>query len=138
MLSFGLWFDFNIAFGGKQRHWCRKALEDADRSARPWPICSGGCRLAPKQCFVKHSLQALLKYKIVPTRHSPQVTSALQGVSRVTILKTLKEINPEYSLEGLMLNLTLQYLGHLMKRTDSFEKTLMLGMIESREGDDKG
>ena len=58
--------------------------------------------------------------------------SALQGVSRVTILKTLKEINLEYSLEGLMLNLTLQYLGHLMQITDLFEKTLMLGMIESR------
>ena len=44
----------------------------------------------------------------------------------------LKEISPEYSLEGLMLKLTLQYFGHLMKRTDSFEKTLMLGKIEGR------
>ena len=42
----------------------------------------------------------------------------------------LKEINPEYSLEGLMLKLMLQYFGHLMRRTDSFEKTLMLGDIE--------
>ena len=42
----------------------------------------------------------------------------------------LKEINPEYSLEGLMLKLKLQYFGHLMGRTDSFEKTLILGMIE--------
>ena len=42
----------------------------------------------------------------------------------------LKEINPEYSLEGLMLKLKLQYFGHLMKRTDSLEKTLMLGKIE--------
>ena len=42
----------------------------------------------------------------------------------------LKEINPEYSLEGLMLKLKLQYLGHLMRRADSFEKTLMLGKIE--------
>ena len=41
-----------------------------------------------------------------------------------------KEISPEYSLEGLMLKLKLQYFGHLMRRTDSFEKTLMLGMIE--------
>ena len=40
--------------------------------------------------------------------------------------------NPEYSLEGLVLNLKLQYLGHLMQRTDSSEKTLMLGKIESR------
>ena len=44
----------------------------------------------------------------------------------------LKEISPEYSLEGLMLKLKLQYCGHLMQRTDSFEKTLMLGMIEGR------
>ena len=44
----------------------------------------------------------------------------------------LKEISPEYSLEGLMLKLKLQYFGHLMWRTDSFEKTLMLGKIEDR------
>ena len=43
-----------------------------------------------------------------------------------------KEINPEYSLEGLMLKLKLQYFGHLMRRTDSLEKTLMLGKIEGR------
>ena len=42
----------------------------------------------------------------------------------------LKEINPEYSLEGLMLKLNFQYFGHLMGRTDSLEKTLMLGKIE--------
>ena len=42
----------------------------------------------------------------------------------------LKEMSPEYSLEGLMLKLKLQYFGHLMKRTDSFEKNLMLGKIE--------
>ena len=42
----------------------------------------------------------------------------------------LKEISPEYSLEGLMLKLRLQYFGHLMRRTDSLEKTLMLGKIE--------
>ena len=44
----------------------------------------------------------------------------------------LKEISPECSLEGLMLKLKLQYSGHLMQRTDSFEKTLMLGKIEGR------
>ena len=44
----------------------------------------------------------------------------------------LKEISPEYSLEGLMLKLKLQYFGHLMLKTDSLEKTLMLGKIESR------
>ena len=51
----------------------------------------------------------------------------------------LKEISPEYSLEGLMLKLELQHFGHLMGRTDSFEKILMLGMIEvGGEGDDRG
>ena len=44
----------------------------------------------------------------------------------------LKEISPEYSLEGLMLKLQLQYFGHLMRKTDSLEKTLMLGKIEDR------
>ena len=44
----------------------------------------------------------------------------------------LKEITPEYSLEGLMLKLKFQYFGHLMQRADSFEKTLMLGKIEGR------
>ena len=44
-----------------------------------------------------------------------------------------KEISSEYSLEGLMLKLKLQYFGHLMGRTDSFEKTLMLGKIEGRK-----
>ena len=44
----------------------------------------------------------------------------------------LKEISPEYSLKELMLKLKLQYFGHLMRRTDSFEKTLMLGRIEGR------
>ena len=46
--------------------------------------------------------------------------------------RVLKEISPENSLEGLMLKLKVQYFGHLMQRTDSFEKTLMLGKIEGR------
>ena len=50
----------------------------------------------------------------------------------------LKDISPEYSLEGLMLKLKLQYFGHLMRRTDSFEKTLMLGKIEGRRRNDRG
>ena len=52
--------------------------------------------------------------------------------ARRSNLSTLEEIGPEYSLEGLMLKLTLQYFGHLMRRADSFEKTLMLGKIEGR------
>ena len=50
----------------------------------------------------------------------------------------LKETSPEYSLEGLMLKLKLQYFGHLIQRTDSFEKTLMLGKIEGRRRRQQG
>ena len=54
------------------------------------------------------------------------------GNSRKSIQSILKEINPEYSLEGLMLKLKLQYFGHLMQRADSLEETLMLGKIEGK------
>ena len=53
-------------------------------------------------------------------------------IARRSNQSILKEISPEYSLEGLMLKLKLQYFGHLMRRADSFEKTLMLGGIEGR------
>ena len=59
------------------------------------------------------------------TFESPLVCKEIQPVHP-------KEISPGYSLEGLMLKLKLQYLGHLMQRADSFEKTLMLGKIEGR------
>ena len=52
--------------------------------------------------------------------------------ARRSNLSLLKEISPEYSLEGLMLKLKLQYFGHLMRRADSLAKTLMLGKIEGR------
>ena len=52
--------------------------------------------------------------------------------ARRTNQSILKEINPEYSLEGLLLKLKLQYFGHLMRRADSLEKTLMLGKIEGK------
>ena len=52
--------------------------------------------------------------------------------ARISNQSILKEISPEYSSEGLMLKLKLQYFGHLMQRTDSLEKTLMLGKIEGR------
>ena len=59
--------------------------------------------------------------------------------SRRSNQSILKEINPEYSLEGLMLKLKPQYFGHLMQRTDSLEKALMLGkMVVGGEGDNRG
>ena len=54
-------------------------------------------------------------------------------IARSSKQSILKEISPEYSLEGLMLKQKLQYFGHLMRRTDSLEKTLMLGKIEGRK-----
>ena len=58
--------------------------------------------------------------------------SSVSWTTRRSSQFILKEINPEYSLQGLMLKLKLQYFGHLMRRTDSLERTLMLGKIESR------
>ena len=52
--------------------------------------------------------------------------------ARISNQSTLKEINPEYSMEGLRLRLKLQYFGHLVRRVDSLEKTLMLGKMESK------
>ena len=58
--------------------------------------------------------------------------------ARISNQSILKEISPEHSLEGLMLKLKLRYFGHVMRRADSFEKTLMLGKIEvGGEGDDR-
>ena len=58
-------------------------------------------------------------------------TLGVPWTTRISNQSVLKEINPEYSLEGLMLKLKLQYFGHLIQK-DSFEKTLMLGKIEGR------
>ena len=55
--------------------------------------------------------------------------------TRISKQSILKKINPEYSLEGLMLKLKLQYFGHLMQRANSLEKTLMLGKIEGKRRD---
>ena len=63
----------------------------------------------------------------MPTLSPPSNSLDPPGLDPGTILK---EINPEYSLEGLMLKLQLQYFSHLIGRADSFEKTLMLGKIE--------
>ena len=64
--------------------------------------------------------------------------SSVPWTARRSNQSILKEINPEYSLEGLRLKLKLQFFGHLMGRTDSLEKTLMLGKIEGGRRDDRG
>ena len=77
--------------------------------------------------MLEKTLESPLDYKEIKSIH-PKGNQSI-----------LKEISPEYSLEGLMLKLELQHFGHLMGRTDSFEKILMLGMIEvGGEGDDRG
>ena len=74
--------------------------------------------------------------KATTTLLKPSLSSWLrQLAARLLVLLPagdLKEISSEYSLEGLMLKLKLQYFGHLMRRTDSLEKALMLGKIEGR------
>ena len=64
--------------------------------------------------------------------------SSVPWTARRSNQSILKEINPEYSLEGLRLKLKLQFFGHLMGRTDSLEKTLMRGKIEGGRRDDRG
>ena len=69
---------------------------------------------------------------------TPPLMSFILNTARTSNQSILKEISPEYSLEGLMLKLELQYFGHLMRRTDSLKKTLMLGKIEGeRRGQQK-
>ena len=68
-----------------------------------------------------HKCLALISLSLIPTLTTRRSKQSI-----------LKEINPEYSLEGLMLKLKLQYFGHLMRRADSLEKTLMLGWIGGR------
>ena len=62
--------------------------------------------------------------------HSSILACRIPWTTRRSNQTILREISPEYSLEGLMLKLKLQYFGYLMRRTDSFEKSLMLGKIE--------
>ena len=62
-----------------------------------------------------------------------RILLAVPWIARRSNQSILKESSPEYSLEGLMLKLKFQYFGHLMRRTDSLEKTLMLGKIEGRK-----
>ena len=84
-----------------------------------FPVVMYGCEswVLKNQCFWTVVLEKTLDSPLKCKRSNQSI---------------LKEINPEYSLEGLMLKLKLQYFGHLMWRTDSFEKTLMLGKMEGR------
>ena len=72
---------------------------------------------------------------MILSNHGAGEDSRVPWTARKSNQSILKGISPDYSLEGLMLKLKLQYFGHLMQRTDSLEKTLMLGKIEGRRRD---
>ena len=93
--------------------------------AMVFPGCMYGC----ESCAIKKAeCQTIDAFKLWCWRRLLRVP----WTARRSNQSILKEISPEYSLGGLMLKLKLQYFGHLMGRTDSFEKTLMLGRIEGR------
>ena len=93
--------------------------------AMVFPVVMYGC----ESCTVKKAeYQRIDAFELWCWRRLLRVPS----IARRSNQSILKEISPEYSLEGLMLKLKLQYFGHLMRRADSLEKTLMLGKIEGR------
>ena len=79
-----------------------------------------------------HNRANILKNLLLDTYKYRTIILMEPNSGRISNQSIQKEINPEYSLEGLMLKLKLQYFGHLMQRADSLEKTLMLGEIEGR------
>ena len=79
------------------------------------------------------SAKPSLSYTMLKSPVTASFAWEKKGGTRRSNQSTWREINPEYSLEGLMLNLRRQYLGHLMQRANSLEKTLMLGKIEGRK-----
>ena len=89
-----------------------------------FPVVMYGCELTIK----KAECRRIDAFELLCWRRLLRVP----WTARTSNQLILKEISPEYSLEGLMLKLKLQYFGHLMQRADSFEKTLMLGKIEGR------
>ena len=101
--------------------------------------------LLTKICIVKAMVFPIVMYEceswtIKKAEHQKNDTlncgvgedSKVPWTARRSYQSILKEVSPEYSLEGLMLKLKLQYVGHLMRRTDSFEKIVMPGKIEGR------
>ena len=86
--------------------------------------------LPTKVCLVKAMVFPVVIYGCESWTIKKAERQRIDAFTKTSNQSILKEISPEYSLEGLMLKLKLQYFGHLMGRTDSLEKTLMLGKIE--------
>ena len=105
----------------KQRHYFVK-----ETSVQSYPIGMYGCE---SWTIKKAECRRIAAFELWCWR---RLLSVPQNAMRST-QSILKEITPEYSLEGLMLKLKLQYFGHLMRRADSLKKTLMLGKIEGRK-----
>ena len=105
----------------------RKAMTNLDNivKAMVYPVVMYGCE---SWTIKKAESQRIDAFELCCWRRLLRIP----WTARRSNQSILKEISPEYSLEGLMLNLKLQYFGHLMRRTDSLEKTLMLGKIEGR------
>ena len=100
-------------------------------NAMVFPIVMYGCE---SWTIKKAECQRIDAFELWCWRRSLRVS----WTARRSNQSILKEICPEYSLEGLMLKLKLQYFGHLMWRTDSLEKTLMLERLKAKEGDNRG
>ena len=128
----GGWREGETEKGGRRRRWRRggrgEGGEDGWESYLKFPECIHAKSFSHVQLFA------------TPMDCSPPVSS-VHGIPEARLLRVswterrsnqsiLEEINPEYSLEGLMLKLKLQYFGHLMRRADSLEKNMVLGKIE--------
>ena len=83
-------------------------------------------------CFWTVVLEKMLRIPWTARKSNQSILKEISPILVYVLMKQAQEISPEYSLEGLMLKLKLQYFGHLMWKTDSLEKTLMLGKIEGR------
>ena len=130
---------------GSGERWEESSTGRGHMSAYGWFICAW--QKPPTQCCKAIIFQFKINFKEWPYKKKKKAehwrTDAYElwcwirlfsvpWTARRSNQTTLKEISPEYSLQGLMLKLKLQYLGHLMWRTDSCEKTLMLGKTEGR------
>ena len=108
----------------KQRHYFAKKVYLA--KAMVFPVVMCGCE---SWTIKKAECQRIDAFELWCWR----ILLRVPWTARRSNQSILKEISPEYSVEGLMLKLNLQYFGHLMRRTDKLEKTLMLGKIEGEK-----
>jgi len=131
----------NLSIKQKQTHRYREEICDCQgrkgRGGRmDWEFGISRCKLLHIEWVSNRvllcSIGNYIQYPVLT--HNGKVYEKIHicGTARRSNQSILKEISPEYLLEGLMLRLKLQFFGHLMQRTDSLEKTLMLGKIESR------